>query len=68
MMDHLASIYVDLFKVRNAKLKYRSKESNMKVGETFSEFYTSFLHLASIAKIPFKEYRDDLISKLTISL
>jgi len=59
---------VDLFKVRNAKLKYRSKESNIKVGETFSEFYTAFLHLVSTAKIPLEEYQDDLISKLTISL
>jgi len=68
MMNHLASIYVDPFKVRNAKLKYRSRESNMKVGETFSEFYTSFLYLASSAKIPLEDYRDDLISKLTINL
>ena len=55
-MNYLASIYVDPFKVRNAKLKYRSKESNIKVGETFLEFYTSFLYLVSVAKIPFKEY------------
>ena len=68
IIDYLASIYVDPFKVRNAKLKYRLKDSNIKVGETFSEFYTSFLYLASAAKIPLKEYRDDLIGKLTISL
>ena len=68
IIDYLASIYVDLFKVRNTKLKYRLKESNIKVGETFSEFYTSFLHLTSAAKIPLKDYRDDLIGKLTINL
>ena len=67
-MDHLASIYVDPFKVRNAKLKYRLKESNIKVGETFSEFYTSFLHLTSLAKILIEDYYNDLISKLTINL
>ena len=55
-MNYLASIYIDLFKVRNTKLKYRLKESNIKVRETFLEFYTSFLHLISLAKIPLEDY------------
>ena len=56
IIDYLASIYVDLFKVRNTKLKYYLKESNIKVGETFLEFYTFFLYLANATKIPFKDY------------
>ena len=35
IIDYLVSIYIDLFKVRNTKLKYRLKESNIKVKKTF---------------------------------
>ena len=68
MMDYLGAIYVDPFKVRNAKLKYRSPASSMKSSQTFSEYYTEFLQLASTAKIPLEDYRDDLIDKLTLNL
>jgi len=68
IIDYLASIYVDPFKVRNAKLKYWSKDSDIKSNQTFSEFYTGFLQLASTAKIPIEDYYDDLIDKITLSL
>ena len=52
MLKYLSSIFVDLFKVRNAKLKYKSKDSNIRFRQTFSKYYTEFLQLASNARIP----------------
>ena len=43
MLKYLSNIFVDLFKVRNAKLKYKLRESDIKSGQTFSEYYTEFL-------------------------
>jgi hypothetical protein len=45
MIDYLASVYKDLYKVQNACFEY--KGLLMKPLETFADFNTRFLHLAS---------------------
>jgi hypothetical protein len=66
MIDYLASIIEDLYKVQNARLDYKSLM--MKTTETFVKFYICFLHLAEQAKIPKKDLRLDLFDKLIIKL
>ena len=66
MIDYLATIYEDPYKVQNARLEYKSL--SMKSTETFSDFHTRFLHLAGQAKIPSDDLRLDLFDKLTLEL
>jgi hypothetical protein len=66
MIQHLASIYEDPFRVQNARRDYR--KLMMKTSETFPEFYTRFLHLAGEGQIPVEDLRPDLYDKLTIEL
>jgi len=40
----------------------------MRPTQTFTEFYTKFLHLAGEAKIPLDDWQPDLYDKLTIDL
>ena len=63
-MKCLSNIFVDPFKVRNTKLKYKSKDSDIKSRQTFSEYYTEFLQLANDACIPKEDQRDNLIDKI----
>lgn len=66
MIDFLATIYEDPYKVQNARLEYKSL--SMKSTETFSDFHTRFLQLAGQAKIPSDDLRPDLFDKLTLEL
>jgi hypothetical protein len=66
MIEHLATIYLDPFKVENARQDYR--RLTMKPSQPFTEFYTKFLHLAGEAKIPADDWRPDLYDKLTMEL
>ena len=66
MIDFLATIYEDPYKVQNARLEYKSL--SMKSTETFSDFHTRFLQLAGRAKIPSDDLRPDLFDKLTLEL
>jgi len=66
MIQHLASIYEDPFRVQNARRDYR--RLMMKNTETFPDFYTRFLHLAGEGQIPSEDLRPDLYDKLTIEL
>ena len=66
MIKHLASIYEDPFWVRNARRDYR--KLMMRSTETFTDFYTRFLHLASEGQIPDEDLRLDLYDKLTLEL
>ena len=50
MIKHLDGIYVDPYKVQNARQEYR--RLNMKPTQAFVEFYSEFLRLAGRAKIP----------------
>jgi hypothetical protein len=66
MIDHLSNIYLDPYKVENARQDYR--RLNMKPSQTFTDFYTRFLQLAGDAEIPQEDWRPDLYEKLTIEL
>jgi hypothetical protein len=66
MIDFLATIYEDPYKVQNARLKYKSLL--MKSTETFLDFHTRFLQLAGQGKIPSDDLRLDLFDKLTLEL
>ena len=66
MIQHLASIYEDPFKVQNARLDY--KALMMKPSEMFTDFQTKFLHLAGQAQIPAADLIPDLFDKLTLDL
>ena len=66
MIDHLASIYKDPFKARNARVEYRGLM--MKPTEPFTAFLTRFHQLAGQANIPANDLLPDLYEKLTIKL
>ena len=66
MIQTLADIYRDPEEEENARLDYLDLE--MRRGQTFSEFYTRFLHLAGTANIPRSEMKRDLPQKLTRKL
>ena len=68
MLKYLSNIFVDLFKVYNTKLKYKSKDSDIKSKQTFSKYYIEFLQLANNACILKEDQRDNLINKITLSL
>jgi DNA-binding protein H-NS len=62
MLSHLASIYVNPNKVRDAQFEYH--RLRMETGQTFSAFQTTFLHLAGEGQIPKESLRLDLFDKL----
>jgi hypothetical protein len=66
MIDFLATIYKDPYKVQNACLEYKSL--SMKSTKTFLDFHTRFLQLARQAKIPSDDLQLDLFDKLTLEL
>jgi Zinc knuckle len=66
MIEHLASIYTNPNRERDAKHQYNSLR--MKSSETFLEFQTKFLHLAGEGNIAEANIRDDLYDKLTAKL
>jgi Zinc knuckle. len=66
MIDHLSQIYIDPYKVENAREDYR--RLNMKPSQTFTEFFTTFLQLTGDAEIPQDDWRSDLYRKLTIDI
>ena len=63
MIQHLATIYVNPNKVRDAKYDYN--RLTMKTSQTFVDFQTQFLHLAGEAQIPAASLRLDLYDRLT---
>jgi Zinc knuckle len=66
MIQHLTSIFVNPNKVRDARYDYNKLV--MRTGQAFTEFQTTFLHLAGEAQIPSTSLRLDLYDKLTIQL
>ena len=50
MLNHLATIYIDPYKVQNAR--YEFHRLVIKLLQLFSKFHTKFIYLASVAKIP----------------
>src|SRR5437763_719460 len=63
---HLDTIYFDSYKVQNTQQEYR--RLNIKLIQTFTEFYIQFLYLARKAIIPTENWYSDLYDKLTVSL
>jgi hypothetical protein len=63
MIQHLAAIYVNPNKVRDARYNYN--RLMMKPSQPFVEFQTQFLHLAGEAQIPAENLQLDLYDKLT---
>jgi hypothetical protein len=66
MIQHLASIYVNPNKVRDARYSY--SKLVMRTGQPFAEFQTTFLHLAGEGQVPADSLRLDLYDKLTTPL
>jgi hypothetical protein len=66
MLQHLASIYINPNKVRDAQYEYR--RLRMETGQSFATFQTKFLHLAGEGQTPRASYRLDLFDKLPVHL
>ena len=66
MLNHLAMIYIDPYKVQNARYEFRRLV--IKPLQLFSEFHTKFMHLASVAKIPTDKWKYELYNKIIINL
>ena len=66
MLDYLASIYVNPNAVRDARHDYNSL--TMKLSQSFAEFQTQFLHLASQAQVSRESLRLDLYDRVTTPL
>jgi len=66
VIDYLASIYKDLYRVWNAQYDY--KDLRMRTTDKFTEFQTRFLQLAGQACIPSNNLMPDLFDKLTLEL
>jgi hypothetical protein len=66
MIKHLASIYTNPNRERDAKYQYNSLQ--IKSLETFLKFQTKFLHLVGEGNIAEANIRDNLYNKLTAKL
>jgi hypothetical protein len=66
MIQHLATIYVNPNKTRDARYAYN--RLMMKNNQTFAEFQTTFLQLAGAGQVPTENLQTDLFDKLTIPL
>src|ERR1700722_2682641 len=66
MINYLASIYKDSYRIQNARLEYWGLM--IKATEPYADFHTRFLHLARQARIPEEDLRPDLFDKLTLEL
>jgi hypothetical protein len=63
LYEHLNELYSDPNKERNARHTF--KELAIKKGQTFQEFYTTFLHCIADGNIDPRDLKDDLYDKLT---
>jgi hypothetical protein len=66
MLDHLASVYTNPNRVRDAKHNYNALV--MRRDQTFAEFQTTFLHLAGEAEVPQASLQMDLYDRITPAL
>jgi hypothetical protein len=66
MITYLAEIFENPFEAQDARIDFR--KMTMKEDESFSDFYTRFLHLSGIGKIPTDDLQPDLYDKLTPAL
>ena len=66
MILYLAEIFKNPFEAQDAHIEFC--KLSIKESESFSDFYTQFLHLSSIGKIPIDDLQPDLYNKLTPAL
>jgi Zinc knuckle len=66
MLDHLASVYTNPNRVRDARHNYNALV--MRRDQTFAEFQTTFLHLAGEAEVPQASLQMDLYDRITPAL
>jgi hypothetical protein len=66
MLQHLATIYINPNKVRNAHFAYG--RLIMQTNQSFADFQTTFLHLAGEGQVPTDNLRMDLFDKVTTPL
>lgn len=66
MLHHLATIYVNPHKVRDARYAYG--RLTIKATQSFAEFQTIFLQLANAGQVPQENLRMDLYDKLTVRM
>ncbi len=66
MINYLASIYINLNAIRDARHDYNSLV--MKPSQSFTEFQTQFLYLAGQAQVPRESLRLDLYDRITTPL
>jgi hypothetical protein len=66
MLIHLENIYGDPNRAITAKTKFRTLF--MKVSDSFQEFLSEFLYLASEAEVPEDTWKEELYHKLTTKL
>jgi len=66
MITYLAEILENPFEAQDARIDFRKLA--MREDESFSDFYTRFLHLAGVGKIPTDDLQPDLYDKLTPAL
>jgi hypothetical protein len=66
MILYLAEIFENPFEAQDARIEFR--KLTIKESESFSDFYTQFLHLSSMGKIPTDDLQPDLYDKLTPAL
>jgi len=66
MITYLAEIFENPFEAQDARIDFR--KMTMKEDESFSDFYTRFLYLSGIGKIPTDDLQSDLYDKLTPAL
>ena len=66
MIVYLAEILGNPFEAQDAHIDFCILM--MKEDESFSGFYTRFLHLASVSRLPMDDLQPDLYDKLTPAL
>jgi len=66
MISYLAEIFENPFEAQDARIDFR--KLTMKDDEAFADFYTQFLHLSSVGRIPTDDLQPELYDKLTLSL
>jgi hypothetical protein len=66
MILYLAEIFENPFKAQDARINFR--KLTMKDDKAFADFYTQFLHLLSVGRIPTDDLQPELYDKLTLSL
>jgi hypothetical protein len=66
MISYLAEIFENPFEAQDARIDFR--KLTIKDDKAFADFYTQFLYLSSVGRIPTDDLQPELYDKLTLSL